>query len=296
MEKRTRVCLDCRSVVPSDNKCPGGPKHRVVDLATDGGRTKLIDEVWGPPSWRRERMRLARAGGGGAAAGGIGDLASGCGGCDIPVGGELGEVLGAILIILAVALVAILVVWLIGKLIGYLRRKSNEPRAQGALLPPVRHSERRVRGVVLAANESGTSPINHELCLGWAAELTVTRWLTRHVMLRDGHSFGFDVRLDDGRIARVPAGMIRLARGGQEDRSVNVESYVRAVDPSHLEGEVEAPIPYEEAASIEVRAGDRVEIFGDLHLAPDPEATQTYRGTTAMVLSPNTVPLIRRVS
>jgi hypothetical protein len=243
-------------------------------------------------------MRLARAGGGGAAAGGVGDIASGCGGCDLPsVGGELGEVLGAILVILIVALVAIALVWAIGKLIAYIRRRRNEPRACGALLPPVRRrTERKVTGVVLPSKSTGRNPINNEQCLGWAAELSVTRWLTRHVMLRDGASFGFEVRLDDGRVARVPAGMIRLERGGREERSIYIDNYLKSVDPQYRDGDPEPAIPYEEAASTEIRVGDRVELFGELNVIPDPEATPTYRGATAMVLAPNDVPLIRRVS
>ena len=297
MEKRPRVCLDCRSVVASDNRCPGGPKHRVVNLASNG-RSKLVDEVWGPPSWRRERRRLARAGGGGAAAGGVGDIASGCGGCDFPsVGGDLGEILGAIVVILAVALVAILLVWAIGKLVAYIRAKRSEVQPSGALLPPVRRpTERSVRGVVLASPTSGRSLASGELCVGWAAELSATRWFTRHVMLRDGASFGFDVRLDDGKIARIPAGALRLHRGGREESIEDVTRYLGSIDPEYrLDGD-EPAIPHEEAATIEIRVGDRVEIFGEVHPTPDPEAAPTYRGMAAMILAPNDVPLIRRVS
>lgn len=295
MEKRSRVCLDCRSVV-EQGPCPAGPKHRVVDLAA-GGRAQLVDEVWGPPSWRRERRRLARAGGGGAAAGGIGEIFSGCNGCDaLSFGGELGEILGAILIILAVALIAVLLVWAIGKLIAYIHRKRQEPKPMGALLPPVRRrSERRVRGVVLASPEDQRSPISQQRCLGWAVELTATRWFTRHVMLRDGQSFGFDIRLEDGRIARVPAGPIRLHPGGQQDRAVAIDDYLTSVDPAYAATDEEPAIPYEDAASIDIREGDHVEVFGELQTIADPEAAQTYRGTSAMVLAPADVPLIRRV-
>jgi hypothetical protein len=297
VERRSRVCLDCRSVVEGDAPCPGGPKHRVVDLTSEG-RAKLVDEVWGPPSWRRERRRLARAGGGGATAGGIAEIFTGCDGCSgIELGGELGEIVGVILVILAVALIAILLVWAIGKLIAYINRKRQEPKPHGALLLPTRHySERRVRGTVEDEEPKGVSPLTKKPCVAWAAELTCKRWLTRHVMLRDGASFGFDIRLDDGRLARIPAGMVRLHRGGREDDSPAVATdYLQQIDPAYRADDEEPPIPYDEAATLDLRPGDRVEIFGELHVSADPGAAETYRGTTAMVLRPTDVPLIRRV-
>lgn len=256
-----------------------------------------MDEVWGPPSWRRERRRLARAGGAGAASGGIGEILGGCQGCDaLSFGGELGEILGAIVIILAVALVAILLVWAIGKLIAYVARKRNEPRPHGAVLPPTRRpTERRVRGVVLGDAPTGVSPLTAEPCVGWAAELTCKRMFTRHVMLRDGASFGFDLRLDDGRLARVPPGMLRLHRGGEEQRYLEVDSYLQTIDPCYARDADEPAIPYDDAGAIDIRPGDRVEVFGELHVTADLEAAQTYRGTTALVLRPADVPLVRRV-
>lgn len=296
MQRRSRVCLDCRSVTADDSPCPAGPRHRVVDVASEG-RAKLVDEVWGPASWRRERRKLARAGGGGAAAGGIGEIFSGCDGCSgIELGGDLGAIFGAILVILAVALVAIVLVWAIGKLVAYINRKRQEPKPHGALLLPTRHySERRVRGTVLGEKPTGTSPLSDEPCVAWAAELTCKRWMTRHVMLRDGASFGFDIRLDDGRIARVPAGMIRLHRGGEEQKYLGVDDYLQEIDPNYRSDDDEPAIPYDDAAAVDIRPGDRVEVFGELLVEADPDAAQTYRGTTAMVLRPTDVPLIRRV-
>ena len=293
--KRSRVCLDCRTVVGDLASCPGGPKHRIVDLATEG-RAKLVDEVWGPPSWRREQRRLARAGGGGAAAGGLGEIFSGCGGCDgLSLGGELGEVLGAILIIIAVALIAIVLVWAIYKLVAYIQARRNTPKPNGALLPPVRHpSGRRARGVVLGTENNGTSPVTGEPCVGWALELTTKRFLGSAVMLRDGMSFGFDVRLEDGRVARVPAGLLRLQQGGTVNADLPGDSYLASVDPTHTSSEEDPAIPFDRSALVEVRPGDEIELVGALHLAPDPEAAQTYRDTAAMVLVPNETIAIRR--
>lgn len=297
---RSRVCIDCRTVVGDLAECPGGRVHRIVDLGSNG-RAKLVDEIWGPPSWRRERRRLARAGGGGAAAGGLGEIFSGCGGCDgctgVELGGDLGAVLGAIVVIIAVALAAIAIVWLIGKLIAYIQAKRNELKPNGALLPPYRHRAlRRHRGVVLGDANNGKNPITDEPCVGWAAELTSKRFMHNAVMLRDGASYGFDVRLENGRVVRVPAGVLRLERGGDEQGGgVFLDDYLKSVDPSYFAGDDEPALPFDRAAVVEVRPGDEVELAGNLHLAPDPDAAQTYRETAAMVLVPNEPVAIRRV-
>jgi len=259
----------------------------------------LINEVWGPPSWRRERRRLARAGGGGAAAGGLGEIFSGCGGCDgcsgLDIGGGLGEILGAILVVIAVALVAMLVVWLVYKLIAYVHAKRNELRPNGALLPPVRRmSARRVRGTVLESKELGQNPITGDACVGWAAELSSKRWFAHHVMLRDGESYGFDVELADGEVVRVPAGRLRLDRGGDEERPEYLDGYLATVDPQHDRDALEPAIPFDSASVVTVRPGDKIELAGELHRAPDPDAGETYRGAAAMVLVPTETIAIRR--
>jgi len=294
---RTRVCLDCRLVVGELPACPGGKKHRIVNLATEG-RAKLVDEVWGPPSWRRERRKLARAGSGGAAAGGLGEFFTSCGGCDgcsaIDLGGELGAVIGAILVVLAVALIAVLLVWAIGKLIAYIRMRRNMLKPHGAMLPAAPTSVRRARGVVVG-EPKGTSPLTREPCVGWALELSSKRFVGSAVMLRDGESFGFDVRLEDGRVARVPPGLLTLSRGGDEQReAIFLEEHLQTIDPAFSAEDPEPTMPHDRVAAIELRPGDEVELVGPLHLAPDPEATQSYRGTAAMVLVPNAVACIRR--
>lgn len=296
---RSRVCLDCRLVIGDLAACPGGPKHRVVDLAS-AARAALVDEVWGPPSWRRERRRLARAGGGGAAAGGVAEGIGSCGGCDgcsgFGVGAELGEVVGALLVILAVALIAVALVWAIGKLVAYIRARRNMPKPHGALLLPTRHlSRRRARGVVLG-EPRGVSALTSAPCVGWAVELSSKRFVGNAVMLRDGASLGFDVRLEDGRVARVPAGPLLLASGSALDEAPpRLEEHLRSVDPAWAPGDEEPAIPFDRVAAIDVRPGDQVELVGALHLAPDPDALPTYRGAGAMVLVPNEIIAIRRL-
>ncbi len=280
-----------------DDACRGGRGHRIVDL-TGPARARLVDEVWGPPSLRRERLRLARAGSGGAAAGGLGELLGSCSGCDgcsaLEVGGELGAVIGAIMVVLAVALVAVVVVWLIGKLVAYIQRKRAEPKPQGALLPAQPASLRKWRGVVVgeATRASELSPTS---CVGWALELTAKRFLGSGVMLRDGESYGFDVRLDDGRTVRVPEGPLLLARGGAEQDDADLlTAHLRSIDPLWNATDPEPAIPYDRVAAVELRPGDEVELVGPLRLAPDPNAPEHYRGATATVLQAAGIPALRK--
>lgn len=280
-----------------DDACPTSPKHVVVDLASEQ-RAILVDEVWGPPSWRRERRRLARAGSGGAAAGGIGEILSSCGGCDgcsgVELGGEAGAIVGGILVVLAVALAAVILVWAIGKLIVYIQRRRAMPKPKGALLAARGASVRRSRGVIVGEAKQ-ESPLSMEACVGWALELSSKRFVGSAVMLRDGLSQGFDVRLEDGRTARIPAGPLLLARGGDEiSSSPLLASHLASIDPRYAADDPEPAIPFDRVAAVELRPGDEVELFGPLHLAPDPEAPPNYRGAAAMVLVPNAIPTIRR--
>jgi hypothetical protein len=56
--RRTRICLDCRSALCEGEECDGaavdpGKRHRAVTLDA-AGRAALVNEVWGPPSLRRQ--------------------------------------------------------------------------------------------------------------------------------------------------------------------------------------------------------------------------------------------------
>lgn len=263
-------CMDCRTVLRGATACPGGESHRVLDLARKADLERLREEVWGPADWRRQKRALARAGGGGAAVGGLGDLANGCTACDAAdVGGGLGEIVGAILVILAVALVAVAFVWLIGKLVGWLRERANRPTPHGALLPATRLlSKRRIAGTVVGS-ASGTAPFALEPSAGWALELTCKRFVGNAVMMRDGESFGFDVRTDDGRVVRIPKGMLRLVKGGETDdpNETLIRHHLAAVDGVDRSGNDDddlVPIPFERAKAIEIRPGDRVEVIATM--------------------------------
>jgi hypothetical protein len=267
----------------------------VLDLSRKADLERLREEVWGPADWRRQKRALARAGGGGAALGGLGDVANGCTACDAAdVGGGLGEIIGAIVVILAVALVAVALVWVIGKLVGYLRERANRPKPHGALLPPTRLlSKRRIAGTVVGS-ATGSAPFAFDACAGWALELSCKRFVGNAVMMRDGESFGFDVRTDDGRVVRVPKGMMRLVKGGETDdpNETLVRNHVASIDG--VDGSTDddlGPIPFERAKSIEVRPGDRVEVIATMDASGG-----GYRDAEGSLLIVTGVPGLRKIT
>jgi hypothetical protein len=286
-------CMDCRTVLRGVEECPGGESHRVLDLGRKEDLERLREEVWGPADWRRQKRALARAGGGGAAVGGLGDVASGCSACDaLDIGGGLGEILGAIFVILAVALAAVALVWAIGKLVGWLRERADRPKPHGALLPPTRLlSKRRLVGTVVGT-AGGSAPFSLGSSAGWALELTCKRFVGNAVMMRDGESFGFEVRTDQDRTVRVPPGMMRLVKGGESDEPNEslLRNHVASLQGFSSDDDL-AAIPFERAQALEIRPGDRIEIIATMDAAES-----GYRDADGSLLLVRGVPSVRKIT
>lgn len=301
--RRAAVCVDCRTLLGAGERCDGGAGHRVVPLDTLEGRRKLLDEVWGPPSARRRARQLAKAGGGGAGVGTFLDGCTNCGGCDFPTSGE------ALLFVLAIfvaAIAAIAIYWIVVKIIEYVRARRNRPKPNGGLLRPASLGRRagpagvvtRVLPAASGAAPALQAPAGGAACAAFSVDLRCERFLRSDLMLHDGESAGFEVRLDDGSVAQVPAGRVRL-EGRAERRSrasaPKVEDWVsglgpKVVDPEDFDFD---PFPYDRVDEITVRPGDRVRLFGELERIPDPEAPADYRGAAPAILVPRGVPAIR---
>jgi hypothetical protein len=297
---RTRVCLGCRSLFVAGEECDGGAGHKVVDVATKKGRRSLVHAVWGVGAEIKAK-EVARAGGTGAGVGGAGQAmdCSGCsGGCDMPDVGGGGEVLAVLAVIAVAAIAAIALYFLVKVIVVFVRRKMNEPRATGAVLqlPALPAAGAGLRGKVTGTLEL-TAPITSEPCVAYLAELTNLRVLTRHLMLREARTSGFEVTLDDGRIVRVPAGRLHLEgereRFSRSDRP-SAESWVEAIDKETFTGEPLAPIPFDEAAEARLMPGDVVELAPEVDTVADPTRATGYRDA-AMVLAPVGVPRVRLI-
>jgi len=294
LPRRTRVCLGCRSLLADGESCDGGPGHHVVDVATKKGRGALVDAVWGSGA-RLKGKEIARAGTTGAGVGGLGQALD-CGSCTGADVGSGGEALAILAVVLVAAAAAIALYFLVKVIVTFVRRKMSEPRASGASrqLPPVPEAGKGVRGRVAGVPEL-TAPISNETCLGYVAELTSQRLLTRHVMLREGRTCGFEVMLDDGRVVRVPAGRIHLEaereRFSRADRP-SAETWLEGIDRQSFANEPLAPVPFEESAEARLAPGDVVEVAPELDTVADPSRAAGYRDA-AMALAPVGVPRVR---
>jgi len=292
---RTRVCLQCRTAYGEDETCPA-KRHETISIKEDPGRKKLDDEVWGPDSRARALRRMAKAGAGGGAAGGI--LKGGCGGCDVgglegcSSVGELGEAALVILAIVAVGLVAIVLTRLIWKLIVYIRMRRDQPKPHGALLRPPKIA-RKVHAVgTVKTGQPSKTPWKAGSCLAYAMELHKKNLLGGGAMRRDAATAGIEIALDDGRVMRVPAGRIRLL-GRLAKQDVDKHRLLDSVDlAGHLTRDGREFFPYDHTLGLTLKSGDRVEVLGQIELAADPGAAGGYRASAGVVV-PVGVPVLR---
>ncbi|UQA60179.1 hypothetical protein [Polyangium aurulentum] len=291
--RRARICIDCRTLLGPDERCDGGLAHRVTSLETPEGRAKLVDEVWGPPDARRRAQQLAKAGGGGLGLGSV--LEGGCGGCDA-IGSEA---FFAVIAIVIVAAVVIGVVWLVMKIVEWIRAYMNRPKPHGGLKRPASIGRRGAISGVVQWPAKLDAPATNADCVAWALDLRCKRFLRADLMMHDAETAGFEVKLDDGTTARIPAGRIRLEGPAERlDRSdaPELEKFVKTLAPDVQGPEEFTPhlevFPYDTVDEVLVRPGDRVQIFGELEREMDPGANVGYRESGA-VLVPKGVPAIR---
>lgn len=290
---RRALCITCRTLLQPDEPCDGGKRHRVVTL-NKPGHDALVEAVWGPPSKRHQHKAAVKAGTGGGILGGItdcGGLADGCAaGCE---GGPEGLAIIAAIVIAAGIAVALyyLIAWIVRRVRAY----RNRPRPVGAAGSSKRLSGRGIEGTVRATT-TGASPLQGADCAAWAIKLVAKRASHGNVMLRAAQTTGFEVELDDGRRAHVPAGRIRLApsrHAADIDRST-LERFLCDVDPRYTAAEGETPFPFDRGYEALVHDGDRVVLLGSLEPAFDRDAPASYR-EAATRLQFAAVPALRLV-
>lgn len=292
---RVNVCIDCRTLLGPKEACDGGRKHRVAALDDRAGRLTLLNEVWGAPSARRRAKQLAKAGGGGL---GIGSLFEGCGGgCDgcgsAAIDGEFLAVIGVILI---VAVAAVALVWLVMKIIEKVRAYQNRPKPNGGVVRPASLGRNAGPYGTVVGRAAMLGPATNNACVAWALDLRSKRFLGTDLMLRDAETSGFEVKLDDGTTARIPAGRIRIegphTRIARDD-ATNLELFVQTLAPNDdPEDEGLDPFPYDVVEEVLVKPGDRVRLFGDFSREADPKAAAGYR-QASVILVPHDVPALR---
>jgi hypothetical protein len=263
-----------------------------VRLRIPAERGRLLREIWGSPSARRRAKELAKAGGGGLGLGTLFQSCDACSSCDL--GGVSGEAGAVVLGIALAALLFVLLYYVTKKIIEYVRRRQNRLRPHGALRRALPVLRRGPSGVVLEGRSS-QAPASGASCLAWGIELRCARFLGGDVMLRDGRTEGFELRLDDGGLLHVPKGRVRLVGGfaPQRPEGERWQRYLGELDPSPSADEAFPPFPYDVVLEARLAGGQRVQIVSALERASADEAQAGgYRVAPKAVLEPSGIPIL----
>jgi len=288
---RSAICLDCRTALPAGMACPHGV-HQVASLREPAGREALLYRVWGS---RTLRMRLLEAGRVGAVGSGSASLLNGCPGC------EFAGVDGDVLLVLAVAFVVIaggwlLVRWITDAIRRWQQRRRFHARGARAALPAPRATG--CIGTIAATAALAAAPLEGEPCVAFGARLIYEHQLRRwgpQTMLIDGATLGFEVALDSGARARIPAGPCVLEADVERSPPAELAAYLRAIDPRHGDPGDLDPFPCDRVELAMLGPGDRVEILSPVRTIADGAFAAGYRETAAIVVPDGPVRL-RRVT
>ncbi len=161
---------------------------------------------------------------------------------------------------------------------------------RGASEEPLWTSRTRYTGRVSAVAATAPSPIAGTPCVAYGLWLLDPRADGSPVLLRDGASLGFDVDLDDGQVARIPAGTADLiAPGVRLPRDhPGLHGYLRHLDPDAPQLRPPSPLPFREVREAALRPGDELSLLVELQPVPDARraAGSAYREPAAGVLAP----------
>jgi hypothetical protein len=276
---RSSLCLDCRTALPDGAACPNGA-HRTTSLRDPWTREALLTTVWGAKPLRARLREAARVG---AVGGTGGSLVNNCAGWDIDD--------GHVLLVLVVLFSVIFLGWLIIRSIdGRLQRRRRRLRARGAARTPRALPSTGRTGTIIARDEPLADPLEARPCIAFGIAITQDRG--RQTMLRDGATIGFDVALDSGERARIPAGTCAIdLSAGTAHRlphdSPAIDHYLETLDPFHGRLDDLDPFPHDGLELAVLRPGDRVEILSPLvQIASPTAAPATYREPAPALLIP----------
>lgn len=280
------VCPVCRRVIPGSKPCDlDGAVVRPIASGDD--KQALVDVVWGLPIGRAELMQRLAARTASAR-------------MRVAAGVALGTVSMVVANVVGAASgFAMIFAGLTGAAVGV---SLNTPKrivlpSGGAAIAPL---PRFAAGRILPCDAVVTPGSDIE-CAAWALELRYDgRWGSR-TTLRVGASAGFDVALDGGEHARIPAGPLWI-QGAlpqlAELESPSLEELLRALDPTRSGDTEPWPLfPFNIISEETLQIGDRVEILGAMDralVAGQPDAM--YRDAPASVLEPRAVPALRLLS
>lgn len=304
--QRTAICLSCRTALFEGESCDVDPAHAVASLEKSRGRELLVEAAWGPPDVRLGEARLALHAEHAVALLALFGFVAGLLALwlILPGLGPL-HVLGAAL--------SMALFWSAGNLL-LARRGSDFPVGARPELGPATAmpiSEAARAALVPRAGRLGLcgvttgeafleSPASGSECLAFAMELHFVGYWGDRVMYRDAVTCGFDVILADGRMARVPAGRIRLLapmRQVIDVDNVALEQHLRAVDREHEPGRAFDPLRYNVVAEALLLLGDSIELLSCFEPQVNARAAPTsYREPAPSLWVSRELPVVRLLS
>ena len=154
------------------------------------------------------------------------------------------------------------------------------------------------RGVV--EGRSALSPLGRLPCVAYGLALLTNRPAVarQDVVWREAATVGFNVRLDDGLLVRIPSGRVRFDVDWQRAYyapRAQVAEYLPAGLGIQIDGEPDF-IPFDRALEDVVRPADHVEILGVVEPREDRDARRSsLRDPAPTILIPVGAPVIRRV-
>jgi hypothetical protein len=293
------VCLGCRTLLADGETCGAKRGHDAVALGVPAQRARLDDEVWGPDSRARKLRQAAKAG---ASGGLFGGAMQGCGaldglqlleGCgDLAGAGEgIFAVLAALVAIVVAAIVTAVFAGIVLGIVSLIRQRLDRPKPHGALRKPPKASGRFNGAGTVSGSAQMALPWKEGESLAYAFELHTKSAFGGGALLRDAMSAGFDVTLDDGRRVRVPPGRVTVLGTLPEAKLDNdrVDQFLGDVDPRRGARSV---FPYDYGRGLELHAGDRVDVLGDLETGADGSEGNGYRASAGLLV-PVGVPVLR---
>ena len=297
LRHRTAVCLTCRTALFPGEACDGDLAHEVVMLDRSDGRQQLVEAAWGPLEVRRREAPP-------------------------PIPSERAM---ALMLMVAVVLVSIgvalalpgatagplhfiaaaVVMTLFGGGVHLLTTRHRDAFPVGGrhLLGDGGAGDVEPTSLALGMRGVATghsaleSPATGSECLAFAVELHLVGYWGDSVMYRDAVTCGFDILLSDGRIARVPAGRVRLIAPMRQVIDVEnaaLEAYLRGVDPQHEPSSVLDPLRFNVVTEATLLLGDHVELLSRFEPEVNVKAAPTgYREPASTLLAARGLPILR---
>ncbi len=256
---RTRICLECRAALSEGEHCTW-VRHTAVAPADPAQRRRLAEAVWSAAADARPPLTLGSAMARLLRFFALPEAEPGKSPVlDVPPPPRFGD-----------------------------DPARRVPRGAGE--EPLWTARTRYTGRVSAGAGTAPSPIGGTPCVAYGLWLLDPRAEGSPVLLRDGASLGFDVNLDDGQVARIPAGTADLIATGVRVQGGHpgLQSYLRHLDPDAPQLRPPSPLPFREVREAVLAPGDELSLLVALQPVPDARrpSGSAYREPAAGVLAP----------